>query len=102
MAETPQGRTRGPDVTPTPGPSDRALAEILEAILGAVVEDGGLDTVRALAHRVITREVNAAPPPVDPKSALQMLAQSRYGALPPTASLNARTSTTRPFGWQSG
>jgi ribonuclease III len=96
MAETPEGRTRGLDVTPTPEPSERALAEVFEAILGAMVEDGGLDTVRALAHRVITQERNAAPPPVDPKSALQMLAQSRYGALPAYRLLERRGPAHHP------
>jgi ribonuclease-3 len=55
----------------------------LEAVLGAMVQDGGLEAVRALAHRLITQHGPAtAVPPVDPKSALQMLAQARYGTLP--------------------
>jgi ribonuclease-3 len=59
------------------------LAELLEAVLGAMVEDGGLDAVRALAHRMITQHrIPTAPPPVDPKSALQMLVQARYSTLP--------------------
>ncbi|MBI4734477.1 MAG: ribonuclease III family protein [candidate division NC10 bacterium] len=72
-----------PDGAASPVPSERVIAEMLEATLGAMVEDGGLDAIRALAHRVIAQEgVTTAPPPVDPKSALQMLAQARYGTLP--------------------
>jgi ribonuclease-3 len=59
------------------------LAEMFEAVLGAMMEDGGLDAIRLLAQRVIAQEgIVAAPPPVDPKSALQMLAQNRFGTLP--------------------
>ena len=66
-----------------PAPTERVLAEILEAVLGAVVEDGGLDAVLALAQRVIVQEgIAGTPPPIDPKSALQMLAQARFGSLP--------------------
>jgi ribonuclease III len=66
-----------------PGPSDRVLAEMLEALLGAVVQDGGLAPVRTLAARVLSGEiVTSAGPPVDAKSALQMLIQSRTGRLP--------------------
>lgn len=70
------------DLTPV-GPSDRVLAEMLEAILGAMVEDGGLAPVRALAQRVLAQQgPGALPPPPDPKSALQMLAQARRCTLP--------------------
>jgi ribonuclease III len=65
------------------GPSDRVLAEMLEALLGAVVEDEGLEPVRALAARVMAGEVVASTgAPVDAKSALQMLIQARTGRLP--------------------
>jgi ribonuclease-3 len=47
-----------------------------------MVKDGGLEAVRALAHRLIIQHSLATAPPVDPKSALQMLAQARYGTLP--------------------
>jgi ribonuclease III len=48
-----------------------------------VVMDGGLDPVRDLASRIIGQGgVPATPPPMDPKSALQILAQSRFGTLP--------------------
>jgi ribonuclease-3 len=65
------------------GTSDRSLAELLEAVLGAMVEDGGFDSIRSLACRVIAESgPGVGPPPVDPKSALQMLAQARHGTLP--------------------
>ncbi len=79
-------------------PSDRVLAELLEAVLGAMVEDGGLDAVRALAHRLITQHsIATAPPPVDPKSALQMLVQARYGTLPAYRLLGRRGPAHQPI-----
>lgn len=79
-------------------PSDRVLAELLEAVLGAMVEDGGLDAVRALAHRLITQHsIATAPPPVDPKSALQMLAQARYATLPAYRLLGRRGPAHQPI-----
>jgi ribonuclease-3 len=72
-----------PEGPSAPAPTERVLAEIFEAVLGAMVEDGGLDAVRSLAHRVITQAATVTTPPtVDPKSALQMLAQARFGTLP--------------------
>ncbi len=66
-----------------PGSSDRALAELLEAVLGAMVEDGGLRRVRSLAGRVISAtQFDTAPTPVDPKSALQMRLQAKGENLP--------------------
>jgi ribonuclease-3 len=66
-----------------PARTGRVLAEMFEAVLGAVVEDGGLDAIRTLAQRVIAQEgIVATSPLVDPKSALQMLAQARFGSLP--------------------
>jgi len=83
VAELPRSTTRT-DTAPSPvGPSERVVAELFEAILGAMVMDGGLDPVRELARRVIGQAGEpAAPPPMDPKSALQILAQSRFGTLP--------------------
>jgi ribonuclease-3 len=73
------------------------LAETFEAVLGAVVEDGGLDAVRTLADRVIAQEgVAAPPPPMDPKSALQMLAQARFGTLPAYRLLERRGAPHHP------
>ncbi len=66
-----------------PAPSERVLAELLEAILGAVVEDGGLEAILTLAQRIVLEEgLIATSPPIDPKSALQMLVQARFGSLP--------------------
>ncbi|MBI3085378.1 MAG: ribonuclease III family protein [candidate division NC10 bacterium] len=87
-----------PDGAASPVPSERVIAEMLEATLGAMVEDGGLDAIRALAHRVIAQEgVTTAPPPVDPKSALQMLAQARYGTLPGYRLLERRGPPHHPI-----
>jgi len=79
-------------------PSDRVLAELLEAVLGAMVKDGGLEAVRVLAHCLITQHgLATAPPPVDPKSALQMLAQARYGTLPTYRLLERRGPPHHPI-----
>jgi len=73
---------------PTPslaplGPSQRVLAELLEAVLGAIVEDGGFDAIRALATGVIGQTGESTTHPVvDAKSALQMEALARQEKLP--------------------
>jgi ribonuclease-3 len=83
VAELPRSTTRPDASASTVGPSDRVVAELFESVLGAMVMDGGLDPVRDLARRVIGQSgVPAPPPPMDPKSALQILAQSRFGTLP--------------------
>jgi ribonuclease-3 len=65
------------------GPSQRVLAELLEAVMGAIVEDGGFDAIRALAVRVTAQlEESAAHPIVDAKSALQMATLARQERLP--------------------
>jgi len=89
----PMPSSSGPD-----GPSERVVAELFEAILGAVVLDGGLDPVRDLAGRVISRVGGpAALPPMDPKSALQILAQSRFGTLPVYRLLDRRGPPHQPI-----
>ncbi len=71
-----------PSLAP-PGPSLRVLAELLEAVLGAMVEDGGFDAIRALATRVVAQSGESAGHPfVDAKSALQMAALARQERLP--------------------
>jgi ribonuclease-3 len=71
-----------PSVAPL-GPSQRVLAELLEAVLGAMVEDGGLDAIRALATRVVAQSGESASHSfVDAKSALQMAALARQERLP--------------------
>ncbi len=84
---------------PSPaGSSERVLAEMLEAVLGAMLEDGGLDPVRSLAERVLSEMAfDAAPPPVDPKSALQMLLQARAEALPTYRLLEKRGPAHQPI-----
>jgi ribonuclease-3 len=62
-----------------------------------MIEDGGLEAVRALAQRVIAEEsAGAAPAPVDPKSALQILAQGRCGTLPAYRLLGRRGPAHQP------
>jgi len=98
LAELPSAKSQSKGSTDRAGPSDRVLAELLEAVLGAMVEDGGLDAVRALAHRIITQHsIATAPPPVDPKSALQMLVQARYGTLPAYRLLERRGPPHQPI-----
>ncbi len=96
-AGAPRPRGRRQSRTAPTRPSDRVLAEIFEAVLGAMVEDGGLDAVLALAQRLITEGATlAAPPPLDPKSALQMLAQARFGTLPSYRLLERRGPPHQP------
>ena len=98
VAELPRSATRTDASASTVGPSDRVVAELFEAILGAMVMDGGLDPVRDLARRVIGHSgVPAAPPPMDPKSALQILAQSRFGTLPTYRLLDRRGPPHHPI-----
>ena len=79
------------------GPSDRVLAEMLEAVLGAMVEDGGSDAVRLLAQRVVGQEALVQfPPPLDSKSALQLLAQARHLRLPAYRLLERRGPSHHP------
>lgn len=73
---------------PTPslaplGPSHRVLAELLEAVLGAIVEDGGLEAIQTLAVRVVGHAVEgSADAALDAKSALQMTMLARQAKLP--------------------
>lgn len=97
LAEMPAARSRSEEKLASTRPSDRVLAEMFEAVLGAVVEDGGLDAVKALALRVVAHAATAAAPPaVDPKSRLQMLAQARFGTLPTYRLLERRGPPHRP------
>jgi ribonuclease-3 len=85
-----------PSIAP-PGPSQRVLAELLEAVLGAIVEDGGLDAVRTLAIRVVAQTGEAANHPIlDPKSALQMMALSHREKLPAYRLLDKRGPAHHP------
>jgi ribonuclease-3 len=81
-----------------PGSSERVLAELLEAVLGAMVDDGGLGSVRSLAERVISEVgFGTAPPPVDPKSALQMRLQAQGEKLPTYRLLGKRGPAHHPI-----
>lgn len=58
------------------------LADALEAVIGAVYQDGGLDAARALINRLIDVRKAGAEPPRDAKTALQEWAQGRGLSLP--------------------
>jgi ribonuclease III len=80
------------------GPSDRVMAEMLEAVLGAMVQDGGLEAVQSLGLRVLMQESLATvPPPLDPKSALQLLAQARHLRLPAYRLVDRRGPSHHPI-----
>jgi ribonuclease III len=84
--------------SPSPlGPSQRVRAELLESVLGAMVEDGGFEAVQRLAFRVISEDGDlAGHPVVDAKSALQMLLLSRHGRLPVYRLLERRGPAHHP------
>lgn len=61
------------------------LADALEAVLGAVYLDAGMDAVRALVERhfaPLLERAGEAPPDKDPKTALQEILQGRRLPLP--------------------
>jgi ribonuclease-3 len=59
------------------------LADAVEAMIGALYLDGGLEAARAFVHRVLADVVDAqAAPPKDPKTALQEWALKRALPLP--------------------
>jgi ribonuclease-3 len=58
------------------------LADAFEAVIGAVYQDGGLDSARAMIERVIDVRKAGAEPPRDAKTALQEWAQGRGLSLP--------------------
>jgi ribonuclease-3 len=80
-----------------PDESERVLGERMEAVLGAVLADEGLPAVQALAHRLLRAASTDADAGVDPKSALQMLAQARSGHLPAYRLLERRGPSHRPI-----
>jgi len=59
------------------------LVDVMEAVIGAVYRDGGLEAARPIVERLwlplADREVK---PPMDVKTALQELVQSKGGGLP--------------------
>lgn len=61
------------------------LADSLEALIGAVYLDGGLNAARELTLRIFNEkfdEISSADLILDPKSELQKLSLERYGKLP--------------------
>nr|WP_295746147.1 ribonuclease III [uncultured Acidocella sp.] len=59
------------------------LADAVEAMIGALYLDAGLEAARAFVHRVLADAVEAqAAPPKDPKTALQEWALKRGQILP--------------------
>ncbi len=59
------------------------LADAVEAMIGALYLDAGLEAAKAFIHRVLATAVEAqAAPPKDPKTALQEWALKRAMALP--------------------
>jgi dsRNA-specific ribonuclease len=56
-------------------------AELVEAVFGALIEDGGLEAVLRLASTVVA-ETDEGRPAADPKSSLQMVSLARTGTLP--------------------
>jgi ribonuclease-3 len=63
--------------------NNSVLSDIMEAVIGAIYRDGGLEAARPVVEKMWTplagREVT---PPVDPKSELQEWAQARHLPLP--------------------
>ncbi|HTX55100.1 MAG TPA: ribonuclease III domain-containing protein [Candidatus Baltobacteraceae bacterium] len=77
------------------GPSHRVTAELVEAVFGALVEDGGFDALAALAKRVVA-ETDRGRAAADPKSALQILSLARHGKLPVYRMLERRGPAHHP------
>lgn len=62
-----------------------ALADAVEAVIGAVLVDGGYDAARSLVHRLLELELEQLPEAADlkdPKTKLQEWLQGRGFALP--------------------
>jgi ribonuclease III len=77
------------------GPSQRVTAELVEAVFGALADDGGFDALASLAGQVVA-EIDEGRPAADPKSALQMLSLARTGALPVYRLLDRRGPPHHP------
>lgn len=61
---------------------DSILANALEAVVGAVHEDGGVEAARALVLRLFAGRLDGSPAAKDAKSALQEFTQARTLRLP--------------------
>ena len=77
------------------------LADVCEAIIGAVFIDGGYVAARDLVERAFQEQVGAPRRPLrDPKSALQEWAQGRASRRPPIRWSSRSGRITRPSsGW---
>lgn len=65
------------------GSKERILADLLEAIVGAIHLDGGADAARAFVERAFREAVAGARPPVrDPKTRLQEWTHARLQRTP--------------------
>ena len=64
--------------------SDNVVGDVVEALIGALFLDGGLDAARALHPHAIGRRFSTArgARPMHPKSALQELAAARNLGVP--------------------
>lgn len=63
--------------------NEHILADILEAVIGAVFIDGGLDAAQRVLEPLIEPDVrNMTAPPSDPKTTLQEWSQARSLGLP--------------------
>lgn len=58
------------------------LSDAMEAVIGALYLDGGLESARAFIHRYWQKDVGIETAPADPKTALQEWAQGRGLPLP--------------------
>jgi ribonuclease-3 len=59
------------------------LADVMEAVIGAIYRDGGLETARPIVERLwLPLADRAAKPPMDVKTALQEAVQRKTGSLP--------------------
>ncbi len=65
------------------GNNESVLGDVMEALVGAIYKDTGLEAAREVVERFWLPLANRAEkPPLDPKTALQELAQSNGGQLP--------------------
>ncbi len=59
--------------------SERLLAGLFEACLGAIYQDGGESAARRLVERILGARLREAAGDLDPKSRLQQVVQQRFG-----------------------
>jgi ribonuclease-3 len=80
-------------LVPRSSNSDNVVGDVVEALIGALLLDGGLDVADAFVRRAWEPHLDAqGKAPVHPKSALQELAAAR-GLASPTYEIVARSGT---------